>query len=1060
MKSIILSLMIVLGVACPQLVFADRVPFRKTGIHKTEMLKRHPIQDLLSGTGSLDRSSRNSNRLLVLLIDFQEDDDPQTTGNGKFLQEPADYPIPFGKPPHDYQFFMNQLQALTYYYEAVSFGSFQVEYDIYPISEPGSFTAYTLPNEMAYYNPPGASQTLMISRFEEYFTDAFMAADQDSSIDFSLYEHFMFIHAGADYQHDINGDTPADIPSFFIKVGTGKEVVVGDGVVIDHACNVPEMITQDIDEDEDGIYTINYNYGVINAVMVHEFGHSIGFVDLYNTYNNTPQVGYYDIMDSGGSGLIGFEYPENSNQVYYIEGIFPALPGAWSRILAFEDDFRARGILKDITEFDLTKSINLLPAEKIYDSAAMNDSTAYFVKVQLNETEYLLIENRQVDPDGDGGASIITTDDLRVILAPSYLNSNTGPNYEYDYLLPGFLDEDYNSYGGGLLIWHIDDAILAENDNFANNTVNTSHSRRAVKIIEADDIDDIGNIYSMYWQGTAYEPFYKYMPIIDSDGFFTGWDNDYILNLDGVLEFIGTIASDELSSTSKPELITNAGASSIYSLYDISSYSIEYNADRSMSFRFGIRPFEVTELIAELTSISYLGKVGQYDNLPLFPIIEGSAFYYYSLIGDNWADNLGIVQSFNLSTEFPVLPFDLDLDGNSEYLYIVNNSICSFNPDGVTPLSFDDVLTDPPLMIDCWLLPTLVVPTQSGIFFYAGMTAEADFLPIQSAKLTFDGSHLIAAAKDKIYRIADINQQPAATQEIDLPNYETIYTPVNYVDSDDPQKNSTFIQTGQGDIYRIRNGVAEEIFRLSAYTSQAASQLALGDFAGISLVFGADDRVFALSLDGTMKAGFPAYLESKNIVPYAYPRIIAFPDETVVLLEEEQNGYLAVNQQAEPVIKYSFFWQQQQNTDQYYWDSTQHKLFYLFADSGKYLYSSYLSDISENPIIWNGYRNSDYSLFLGTDQSVIPVTPHLTAYAYPNPSAKGEIRFKVIDARTDISLQIYDIAGNLIHAQETLWNQSTSQDIRWNTNSIASGIYFAVIKTGGKIKKIPFAIEK
>jgi hypothetical protein len=349
--------------------------------------------------------------------------------------------------------------------------------------------------------------------------------------------------------------------------------------VIDHACNVPETISQDIDSVPEGDKTFVSNYGFINAVMVHEFGHSIGFADLYNTMNNSPQVGYYDIMDSGGAPLIGADLDDT---IYWLEGIYPALPGSWSRIMAFEDDYRARGILKDITEFDLTEPINVLPSSKVFDANALNDSTAYIVKIPLNDTEYLLIENRQIDPDGDGGNVVMTSNDDRVILYPTYPlpNPDNSNNYEYDFLLPGFTrpdqaDEYTLNYGGGLLVWHIDDAILAENDNYINNTVNIRHSNRAVKIIEADNIDDIGNPYSMFWQGTAYEPFFKYMPVIDEDENFQGWDDEHIINSNGELEFIGQIFSEELSSTSLPALNNNNGDPSIFSIYDISSYPVE-----------------------------------------------------------------------------------------------------------------------------------------------------------------------------------------------------------------------------------------------------------------------------------------------------------------------------------------------------------------------------------------------------------------------------------------------------------------------------------------------------
>ncbi|NQT65437.1 MAG: hypothetical protein HQ554_04595, partial [FCB group bacterium] len=480
MKKILLSALIVLVLSIPELSYAKKFIIRKDIAPTTTERKVHPLEKELSRPRNISNiNSRDYNKILVLLIDFPVDSLSTTTGNGKFLQDATGYSFPIGRPPHDHTYFSMQLEALKYYYDAVSFGDFQAEIDIFPQPVTGEdFTGYTLPHEMSYYNPIGANFELQIERFEEYFLDCFNTADEDEDINFSQYEHFIFIHAGSDWQHDVWGDTPSDLPSFFIVVGDGKEAIVDNGTVtINHACNIPETIIQDSEPDVSGSIPIVPNWGVINAVMVHEFGHSLGFVDLYNTRNFTPQVGYFDIMDSGGLTAISLGIDETGNgqaDIYYeVEGIFPALPGAWSRVIAFEDSYRARGILKDIDEFDFDSKITVLPAEKMFDPATITDSSAYFIKIPLSETEYLLVENRQVDPDGDGGAYPCTSADGRVVLYPTYPYPNLSDDqtYEYDYLLPGWISENYYSYGGGLLIWHIDEKILYENNNYENNTV-------------------------------------------------------------------------------------------------------------------------------------------------------------------------------------------------------------------------------------------------------------------------------------------------------------------------------------------------------------------------------------------------------------------------------------------------------------------------------------------------------------------------------------------------------------------------------------------------------------
>ena len=394
MKKILLSALIVLVLILPKLSHAKKFIIRKDITPKTIERKIHPLEKEFSKPRNITEiNRRNYNKVLVLLIDFQEDSLSTTTGNGKFLQDPEGYSFPIGKPPHDHAYFSMQLEALAYYYDAVSFGDYQADIDIFPQPVIGEeFSGYTLPNDMSYYYPIGANSELMIERFEQYFLDCFNKADEDENIDFSQYEHFMFVHAGSDWQHDVLGDSPSDLPSFYIVVGDGKEAIVDNGTVtINHACNIPETITQDIDPEPDEDPTHFYNYGVINAVMVHEFGHSLGFVDLYNTRSYTPEVGYFDIMDSGGSTAISLGLDETGNNladIYYVfEGIFPALPGAWSRIIAFEDSYRARGILKDIDEFTFDSEITILPAEKMFDASTINDSSAYFIKIPLNETE-------------------------------------------------------------------------------------------------------------------------------------------------------------------------------------------------------------------------------------------------------------------------------------------------------------------------------------------------------------------------------------------------------------------------------------------------------------------------------------------------------------------------------------------------------------------------------------------------------------------------------------------------------------------------------------------------
>jgi len=96
-------------------------------IQQYHKLANHPYQNKLIQHNSKQdltkRGEANYNRLLVILVDFalEETDDPNTTGNGTFqLQPDSTYIYSVGAPPHNREYFEANLEALKYYYLAVS----------------------------------------------------------------------------------------------------------------------------------------------------------------------------------------------------------------------------------------------------------------------------------------------------------------------------------------------------------------------------------------------------------------------------------------------------------------------------------------------------------------------------------------------------------------------------------------------------------------------------------------------------------------------------------------------------------------------------------------------------------------------------------------------------------------------------------------------------------------------------------------------------------------------------------------------------------------------------
>ncbi len=1038
MKKYLILIFAVL-ILIPQLSFAKKILLRNKKI-QPKKLKIHPLQKFFNKN---PKHISKSNKLLCLLIDFQKDDNPLTTGNGKFLtkNDANSYPITLGKPPHDYNFFMQELKALKHYYLAASFGAFDLDYDLFPKPESGKI-AYTLPHTMDYYNPPNASQDLMIARFEEYFQDIFTEADKDENIHFADYGHFMVIHAGSDWQHDIKGDSPCDIPSFFIRVSDDKKVWVDNHTIsIDHTCNVPEMITQDIQVIPSDSQTEVYGYGVVNAVMAHEFGHSLGFVDLYSTLNNRPGVGFFDIMDSGGSGMLGVT---ENDTIYYVEGGLPVLPSAWHRILAWEDNFRARGILKNISELNFNSDITINPAEK--QLIGFTSSNPYFIKVPIDDKEYLLIENRQVDPDGDGGTAVKSTSDKRVILYPIHNNddpSDTLATYEYDFLLPGWITDNGRFVGGGLLIWHIDDKIIYDEGNYDANTVNRNFYHRGIKVVEADNILDIGNIHSAYWLGTPFEPYFRYQPILRNN-VFVGWNDQ--TSTDG--EELG-IFNDELSSSSKPILQTNNKKSSYFRIYDISSYPIGDLQEREMSFKFGINGYEKTYELdmgqKDVTLLGPINKIGFLANEDAeLPIAHKNGFSIASLSFGQWL--LFDLYDYKNISQISVIDYS---DNTKKYLITHENKLDIADIAPIASYQYPDTIINYPIYIK----DTNEYAVSTSDKVYIGN----DAYNYENAKCFYNGSDILISTNNFVYLIDA--QSHSLKKTFNIPDFDNRLEVVSFVDTLNSQNTASFVLNKKGELYKISGTEINRIFSSSDFVKGEPSQLALfTDNEGFtSICYGVKDKVFALSLDGSLKSHFPATIEN-NIEAYSDVMVILQSGLPFIYFATEDNYISAIGEDGNTYKDLSYI----QTEDLIRYDTC--------ITTGKtYLTTKYpankiiLSETtSENKkVIWQGKRNCNFSVLYGTYKQYTPLeNSKLNAYAFPNPAKFSSINFRIYNATSQIDLSIYNITGNVIKRKTFSKTNYKYQDIRFDIANLSSGVYFAVIKSGKEIKKIAFAIEK
>ena len=451
------------------------------GVSTRDLLRKSPspIRALAAAEGDVDTV-----RVLLLRVAFLSDREDALSSiatGGEFDLTPDGQDI-IDPTPHDKNYFDSHLLALRNYYHFQSCGRLEIIWNILP---EGLGESYKL-SDIADYGP-GTTDLWTVERLVAIFRDGVLAADQALAsegypVRLGDYDAIVIAHAGANLQSDIDFDTPNDIPSFFARLGDEDQFTVdgGETLILDGSV-VPESASQD------GFL------GGITAVLFHEFGHQLGLPDLYNIYTNNPTVGVWDIMDSGG--LVGAYIEDDEGEIHYAEGFLPTGLSAWSKAYLGWADIRS------VETFD-----------NIIELSAVEKCPAGIIRIEASSDEYFLVENRAAELDALPTLPIV--DENGVIIGMGNCLNCEGefpetPIWEltngYDLLLPTESDIISNDGGPGLLIWHVDEGLIAE--RWEENVVNSIYPF-AISMLEASGVVDLGDPYSYFWMGWYDDAFY------------------------------------------------------------------------------------------------------------------------------------------------------------------------------------------------------------------------------------------------------------------------------------------------------------------------------------------------------------------------------------------------------------------------------------------------------------------------------------------------------------------------------------------------------------------------
>ncbi|MDZ7660694.1 T9SS type A sorting domain-containing protein [Fodinibius sp.] len=501
--------------------------------------------------------------VIAIMVEFQPDENRLTTGNGTFNPSNLAYldnpDITIDPLPHNQSYFERHLTFAQNYFKKVSGDQLHIKFRVLS-------TVYQLQEKMERYSPTGESFT--DEKVADLAQDAWQVVEEQGGFSTSDLDPqktaFAIFHAGIGRDIELTGTildkTPQDIPSLFLDQSTLSNLLerpnfdgfpINNGAFrITNSMILPRSLSRRGEDITGNEFVLQLS---TNGLICASIGSYLGLPDLFNTETGNSGIGRFGLMD----GESFFSY----------RGLFPPEPSAWEKIyLGWQDPF------------------NVVPSNNnpvILPAAAYHQQNS-IAKVPLSADEYFLIENRHRDPNSDGVTLTFEQPDGTVQTKQfsnydeSFINQTEGFEESLmagvvtdvnnpEWSLPGGLDPgpdetrgtaDDRLLNGGILIWHIDEAVI--NSQIANQSVNNNPDRRGVDLEEADGAQDIGRAansdFSSQARGTAFD-------------FWWDGNNASVVTLDGdTLQFY----ENRFGPDTRPSNESNSGAPSFFELYDFS----------------------------------------------------------------------------------------------------------------------------------------------------------------------------------------------------------------------------------------------------------------------------------------------------------------------------------------------------------------------------------------------------------------------------------------------------------------------------------------------------------
>jgi M6 family metalloprotease-like protein len=995
-------------------------------------------RDLLNRDQKLDafkKGEADTIRILAIRAEFVADTLDLTTGNGKFVLAPPEEPV-IDPPPHDKNYFDAQLQALKNYYRTVSNSKLLLTWEIYPQQ---NAAAYQLPNDMLYYAPDGDDRLADI-RLAELFRDAFQAADRQDQIAFSGFDSFILFHAGVG--NDIGFDfdpTPNDVTSAFLSLEDLRENLGNNdpdyrGIPVQNGSFfIPDGIILPETESQEG-----FEIGLLGTAAI-MMGFQIGLPGLFDSDNGASGIGRWGLMDQGSGNF---------------RGLLPAEPSAWEKVfMAWEQPV----VVQNGENFQVAAPRVTITPNKIY-------------KIPINADEYFLLENRQRDVNSDNiavgqdlsGNRVEFTDASGGEITAEALIGVITTVDEYDFGLPG----------SGILILHIDEAVIRE--NLAENRVNADRDRRGVDLEEADGAQDIGQFYGFLDAGAGAEN-----GVLED----AWWASNPVIT-----QFLRPDQPVFFGPNTQPSSRANNGANSHIIIRDFSenagimSFSVRNDilVDGFPQYiGSGALPPLVVELDRDLPGKEIF--IARTNGRILAWRANGTSLLPSSKTAlvaapgkESRRFTVAEFLNVNSSISFPPAAADLDADGAAEILLATDGGKLmaihgrDANADGSPDQLWETPLPAKP-STNVSVRPgdkTVWIGLENGaLHSFAPQTGDLlSSQQFQSAvsNIALTGDNLLVSAGNELH-FARADQSamllkifPAGIGNIamaDLDNNGAL----DLIAKDEAGNVAIFSENG------------DEIFAFQPWEQPLPTGLAAGDVDGDGrkdLVFASTGGLFAYNFNGSSLLNFPILFGQGNL-PGA-PRFIepllldVNSDATQEIFITAAGGDLyAYSRDGISPDDFPIALANREFVAGAAADIDEDGALEIFLISGGQFLNVYRLpgariDAEHAWTAWGGDAGHTRSNLQQEtpQQQAGNLLPAAMAYNYPNPTegSSTTIRYR-LNGAAKVSIKILDLAGDLVDEFPGPSVPNADNEIRWQLHRIQSGVYFARIEAQGEGRK-------